>query len=137
MDPALQAFAHGLPVFLFHGAVALLIWLGGVALYAIITPHNEMKLIKDNNTAAGLSLGGAIIGIGLPIAATLATSHSLIDLAVWGATSLIVQLVAFRLVDLLVKDLADRITRGEMAAATTLISVKLGIALITASALMG
>lgn len=137
MDPALQAFTHGLPIFLLHGSVALLIWLAGVALYVVITPHDELKLIKENNTAAGVSLGGAITGIALPIAATLATSHSVLDLMVWGVTALILQLVAFRLVDLLVKDLSNRITRGEVAAATTLVSVKLGIALVTASALMG
>jgi putative membrane protein len=137
MDPALEAFAHGLPIFLMHGSLALLIWLAGIALYVIITPHNEIKLIRDNNNAAGLSLGGAIIGIALPIAATLSTSHSLIDLAIWGATALILQLVAFRLVDVLVKDLSTRITQGEMAASTALVSVKLSIALVTAAALMG
>jgi putative membrane protein len=137
MDPALEAFTHGLPVFLMHGGIALVIWLAGVALYVIITPHSEIKLIRANNVAAGLSLGGAATGIALPIAATLATSHSLIDLAVWGATALVLQLVAFRLVDALVKDLSKRITQGEMAAASVLIGVKLGIAFVTAAALMG
>lgn len=137
IDPALQAFASGLPIFLFHGGVALLIWLVGVALYMVITPHNEIKLIRDGNQAAGLSLGGAVAGIAIPIAATLSSSHSLIDLAVWGATSLILQLVAFRVVDVLVKDLSSRIGRGEMAATLALVGVKLGFALITAAALVG
>jgi putative membrane protein len=137
MDPALQAFATGLPVFLFHGSVALLIWSGAIGLYMAITPHNEIKLVRDGNVAAGLSLGAAALGMAIPMAVTLASSHSVLDLLVWGVTSLTLQLLAFRLVDLLVKDLSTRITRGEMAAASVLTGVKLGAAMITAAALAG
>jgi putative membrane protein len=137
IDPALQAFATGLPVFLFHGSIAILIWLAGLGLYVIITPHDELRLIRENNVAAGLSLGAAVLGIALPIAAALSSSHSLLDLAVWGITSLILQLVAFRAVDLGVKDLSARIANGEMAATTTLVGVKLSVALMTAAALLG
>jgi putative membrane protein len=137
IDPALQAYAHGLPIFLLHGGGALLIWMSGLALYVVITPYDELKLIRANNSAAGLSLGAAILGIGIPIAATLASSHSLLDLVVWGATALIIQLVAFRLVDLTLKDLSLRIERGEIAAAAVLAAVKLGTAFMTAAALMG
>lgn len=116
MDPALEAFTHGLPVFLFHGSVALLIWLAGACLYAMLTPRDELRLIRENNVSAGLSLGAALMGIALPIAASLATSHSLLDLVIWGATAVILQLVVFRAVDFCVKDLSVRIAKGEMAA---------------------
>jgi putative membrane protein len=137
MDPALQAFATGLPVFLLHGSLAIALWAAGIGLYIAITPHDELKLVREGNIAAGLSLGAAAIGIAIPMATTLATSHSLLDLLVWGATSVTLQLVAFRVVDLLVKDLSSRITKGEMAAATVLTGVKLGAALLTAAALSG
>ncbi len=137
MDPALQAFVTGLPVFLLHGSLALIIWLGGVGLYMAITPHDEIALVRNGNTAAGLSLGAAAIGVAIPIAATLASSHSVIDLGVWGITALTLQLLVFRGVDVIVKDLAQRITRGEMAPAAVLVGVKLGAALITAAALLG
>jgi putative membrane protein len=137
MDPALQAFMTGLPVFLFHGSIALAIWALGIGIYMAITPHNELALVRDGNTAAGLSLGAAAIGVAIPIAATLASSHSVIDLAVWGVTALTLQVAVFRAVDFLVKDLAQRITRGEMAPAAVLVGVKLGAALITAAALLG
>lgn len=127
----------GLPIFLFHGSVALLIWAAGVGLYMAITPHDEIALVREGNTAAGLSLGAAAIGVAIPIAATLASSHSVIDLGVWGVTALTLQLLVFRAVDLLVKGLAQRITRGEMASAAVLVGIKLGAALITAAALLG
>jgi putative membrane protein len=137
MDPALQAYVTGLPVFLFQGSLALLLWSAGVGIYVALTPHNEFKLVRDGNVAAGMTLGAAVIGIAIPMAATLSTSHSLLDLAVWGATSLVLQLAAFRVVDFLIKDLSGRIAKGEVAAASVLMGVKLGTALITASALVG
>lgn len=137
MDPAFQAFLTGLPIFLLHGSLALLIWGAGIGLYMAITPHDEIKLVRDGNAAAGLSLGAAAIGIAIPIAATLASSHSLIDLAVWGFTALMLQLASYRGVDLLVKDLSRRIAKGEIAAASVLIGVKLSSSLITAAGLVG
>jgi putative membrane protein len=137
MDPALQAYVTGLPVFLFQGSLALLLWSAGVGIYVALTPHNEFKLVREGNVAAGMTLGAAVIGIAIPMAATLSTSHSLLDLAVWGATSLVLQLAAFRVVDFLIKDLSGRIAKGEVAAASVLMGVKLGTALITASALVG
>jgi putative membrane protein len=137
MDPALQAFITGLPVFLFHGSVALLIWIAGLGLYMAITPHDEIALVRQGNAAAGLSLGAAALGVAIPLAATLASSRSLIDLGVWGVTAVTLQLVVFRSVDFLVKGLSDRITRGEVAAAAVLVGVKLGAALVTAAALIG
>jgi putative membrane protein len=137
MDPTIQAYMTGLPVFLFHGSLALLLWSAGVGIYVALTPHNEFKLVREGNVAAGLTLGAAVIGIAIPMAATLSSSHSILDLAVWGATSLVLQLAAFRVVDLLVRDLSTRISKGEMAAASVLTGVKLGTALLTASALVG
>ncbi len=137
MDPSLQAFVTGLPAFLLQGGVAIAIWAFGVWLYMAITPHREIELVRAGNAAAGLSLGGAAIGIAIPIAATLATSHALMDVIVWGLTALVLQLVMFRLVDFVVRGLSARIENGEMASAAVLVGVKIGAALLTASALNG
>ena len=137
MDPSLQAFVTGLPAFLLQGGVAIAIWAFGVWLYMAITPHREIELVRAGNAAAGLSLGGAAIGIAIPIAATLATSHALMDVIVWGLTALVLQLVMFRLVDFVVRGLSTRIENREMASAAVLVGVKIGAALLTASALNG
>ena len=137
MDPSLQAFVTGLPAFLLQGGVAIAIWAFGVWLYTAITPHREIELVRAGNAAAGLSLGGAAIGIAIPIAATLATSHALMDVIIWGLTALVLQLVMFRLVDFVVRGLSTRIENGEMASAAVLVGVKIGAALLTASALNG
>jgi putative membrane protein len=136
-DPALQAFASGFPVFLLQGAVALAVWAVAVALYVWLTPHAEVALVRAGNAAAGLSLGAVAVGVAIPVATALATSHSLVDLLVWGGAAAVLQLLAFRVTDLLLRELPRRIAAGEMAAASVLAGIKLGAAILTAAALSG
>ena len=67
----------------------------------------------------------------------MATSVSFWDIIVWGVITLLIQLLAYRVGDLLVKDLPKRIENGEMGAAILIVSIKLAIALINAAAIAG
>lgn len=134
---AVEALWAGLPIFMAHSAVSLLILFVGVLVYMKITAHDEMLLIREGNLAASLSLGGAIVGLALPLAVSMSYSASMIDLVLWGAVALVLQLVAFRVTDLFLKDLPTRIESGEMGAAILLVSIKLGTAFINAAALTG
>ena len=109
----------------------------GAALYAAVTPHREIQLIREGNTAAALSFGGVLVGIALPLAFALAASNSVLEIALWGATTIVVQLALFWLVDLLLRGLPQRIKQGEVAAAALLVGVKLAVAAILAAAVSG
>lgn len=137
MEEAILALQKGLPVFFVHSAASLLILLVGTAIYMKITRHDELALIRAGNVAASLSFGGALVGLALPLAFSLAASVSLWDLLVWGIIALLLQLVAFRLADLILKDVSNRIEAGEMSAAVLLVSVKLATAFINAAAISG
>ena len=65
---------------------------------------------------------------------SLTSSTSLIDIAVWGATTLAVQLAVFRLTDLMLHGLPQRIQEGEVSAAALLVGAKIATALILAAA---
>lgn len=132
-----MALWQGLPVFMIHSAASLIILAIGIAIYIRLTPHDELALIRGGSVAASLSLGGAIVGLSLPIAFSLAASVSLWDLVFWGVVALVLQLVAFRLVDLFLKDLSRRIEAGEMGAAVLLVSFKLATAAINSAAIAG
>lgn len=136
-DPAILAFAAGLPDFLLQGSAAMAVWAVAVGVYVLLTPHAEFKLVRAGNTAAGLSLAGVAVGIAIPVAVALATAHSLVDLLVWGVGAAFLQLLAFRITDIILRGLPQRIADGEMAAATVLVGVKLGASLLTAAALVG
>ncbi len=137
MDEAILALWAGLPVFLVHSMVSLAILVVGVVIYMHTTKHDEMALIRSGNSAAALSLGGAIIGLSLPLAFSLAAALSLWEVVVWGLVALVLQLVAFRIADVFLKDISARIEAGEIGAATFLVSIKLATAFINAAAISG
>ena len=136
-SPEIQAFATGFPVTLLHAGVTVLILFAGTALYVLLTPHKEITLIREGNAAAAVSLGGVLVGLAIPLAVSLKASTNLIELGLWGVATLMVQLLIFRLVDLLLHGLPRRIQDGEMAAAAMLVGAKLATALILAAAVAG
>jgi putative membrane protein len=136
-SPELDAWASGFPLTLLHVSVALAILAAGAALYALVTPHREIQLIREGNAAAALSFGGVLVGIALPLAFALAASTSVLEIALWGATTLVVQLALFWVVDLLLRGLPRRIKEGEVAAAALLVGAKLAVAAILAAAVSG
>ncbi len=136
-SPELDAWASGFPLTLLHVGVALAILAAGAALYALVTPHREIQLIREGNAAAALSFGGVLVGIALPLAFALAASTSVLEIALWGATTIVLQLALFWVVDLVLRGLPRRIKEGEVAAAALLVGAKLAVAAILAAAVSG
>ncbi|WP_374657033.1 DUF350 domain-containing protein [Phenylobacterium sp.] len=136
-SPEIQAFANGFPIALMHIGVTVAILFAGVLIYILLTPHREIALIREGNSAAALSLGGVLVGLAIPLSASLAGSTSALEIGMWGAACVALQLLVFRLVDLLLRGLPQRIAEGEVAAAALLVGAKLATALIIASAMAG
>jgi len=132
--PELEAWATGFPITLLHVAVALVILTVGAALYALLTPYREIQLIREGNPAAALSFGGVLVGLALPLAFALAASTSVLEIGLWGGTSVILQLALFWLTDLVLVGLPQRIKEGEVAAAALLVAAKLAVAMLLAAA---
>jgi len=104
-----------LPWFLAYMATAVALTLVYVVIYIWVTPHPEIKLIRDNNVAAALAFGGSLIGFCMPLASAIANSVSLADCALWGLVALIVQIAIFFLVCLPIPKISERIENGEIA----------------------
>jgi len=136
-SPEIQAFATGFPIALLHIVVTMAILVAASALYILLTPHKEIALIREGNTAAAVSLGGVMLGLSIPLAVSLQASTNLIEIGLWGAATVVVQLLVFRLVDLMLHGLPRRIQDGEMSAAALLVGAKLSTAVIVAAAVTG
>ncbi len=134
MDAVFQSFLVGFPILILHSSVTLAMLAMGIFLYIKITPYDEIELVRAGNSAAAASLAGAIIGLAVPLAFSMASSVTVWELLIWGPVTLFLQLIAFRLTDLMLRDLPKRITDGEMGAALLLISIKLAVAAINAAA---
>ena len=135
LEPAVSAFVQGFPHFVLQGGVTLIMLIVGVTVHVLMTPMKELKLIREGNASAGVGLAGIVLGLAIPMSACLASSTSVYDLVIWGAVAILLQMIAFRVADLILRDLPGRIEKDEMGAAIVLVSVKLAAALVMAAAL--
>ena len=136
-SPEVQAFASGFPVMVLHLGVTLGLLIMGALIYALLTPWREIALIRDGNPAAAVAFAGVLLGLAIPLAVSLSVSTSVRDVALWGVATLVLQLLAFRIVDLILTGLPQRIQDGEISAAVLLVGAKLATALILSAALTG
>jgi putative membrane protein len=135
MRGEVNAFQQSFLDYAVNSGVAALMLLAAVTLYVLLTPWKEFALVRDNNTSAGIALSGAVVGLSIPIAAALATSMSLYDVLIWGVVALLLQLIVYRVVDLLLGDIPKRIQDDEIGAAVLLVGAKLATAFILAAGL--
>lgn len=136
-SPELQAFANGFPVMLLHLLVTFGLLAVAATVYAFLTPWREIRLIRQGNVAAATGFAAILISLAIPLAVSLSVSSSIRDVVIWGVASVILQLLVFRVVDLLLNGLPQRIERGEVSAAVVLAGAKIATSLIIASSLTG
>lgn len=119
--------------FILYISVALVLFWLFQFIYTHLTPHREFALIRDNNSAAAIALGGALIGFSLPASNIIAYSVSLLDFVVWVVIAAVVQLLAFAITSLVLKGLACRIAKGEMAAAIYAAAVAISVGFLNSA----
>ena len=137
LRPEIQAFGAGFLVTLMHAGATLVLLFLGAFLYAVLTPHKEIKQIQEGNSAAAVSFGGVIVGLAVPLAASMAASTSIRDILLWGVATVLLLLLVFRLIDLFLAGLPARVNEGEVSAAVLLVAAKLSASLILAAAVSG
>lgn len=106
-----------------------------VAIYTAITPYREIKLIREGNVAAAISLGGAVLGYTYPLAQAVAQSGSLGDMLLWSAVALVAQLLAFVATRLILPQLSSDVKAGKIAPAIFLAAMSIAIGLLNAAAM--
>ena len=103
--------------------------------YKFITPHDEWKLIKEEqNTAAAIGFGGAVVGFAIALSGAASNSVSLIDFATWGAVALVAQSLAFALVRFgFMPQIIGRIEANEISAGIMLAATSIAVGLLNAA----
>lgn len=131
-DPVINS----LPAFAGYFATALALLAVFVLLYVFVTPYNEMALIREGNTAAAVSLGGAMIGYALPIAVAVATSHNIASMVGWGVVACVVQLLAYIAARLVLPQIVLNIPLGKLASGIFMASLSLGTGILNAGCIV-
>ncbi len=131
LDPAVT----GVGAHLLYFAVAIGATILFVAVYTAITPYREITLIRQGNTAAAISLGGAILGYTCPLAQAVAQSGNLADMLLWSAVALVAQLVAYGATRLILPHLSADVNEGKIAPAIFLAALSIAIGILNAAAM--
>lgn len=122
-----------LPAFLSYFAVAVALLAVFLLVYVNVTPYDEIALIRQGNTAAAVSLSGALFGFALPVANVIAHSDTLADLTAWGAIAGVIQLLTYLVARFTLPHLAENIPAGKVAPATFLAALSLSVGLTNAA----
>jgi putative membrane protein len=122
--------------FLIYFSVALLLLVAFTLVYVKVTPYDEIALIRAGNTAAAISLSGALLGFALPLASTVANAVNLIDLVLFALLATVVQLVVFVFARMLMPGLTASIEGGDIAKATFLAAVSISVGMLNAASLV-
>jgi putative membrane protein len=98
-------------------------------IYRYVTPHPEIKLIREGNVSTAVAFGGALLGYALPLASVMVHGVNLADLARWGLVAMLVQLGVYFALRALFKDYTRHIAEDRIATAVfgAFVSVAIGI----------
>jgi len=124
-----------LPNFLAYLVASLALLAVFIAIYTWMTKHDEWGQIQQGNTAAAVSLSGAVLGFALPLSSVIAHAASIPDLLVWSIVAMVVQLAAYFIVTMTHRDVSSAIERGEMARAVVLAMTSVVMGLLNAACL--
>jgi putative membrane protein len=122
-----------LPAFFAYFAVAVALLAVFLLVYVNVTPYDEIALIRRGNTAAAISLSGALFGFAMPVANVIAHSDTLADLAVWGAIAGAIQVLTYLVARFALPHMTEDIPAGKVAPATFLAALSATVGLINAA----
>ena len=119
----------GFDEFLIYAGLAIAFIYLYMIVYLWITPYNELKLIKDGNVAAAISLSGSVLGFTFPLAASIFQAVHPWDMMLWAFIAGMVQLFVYVAVRYSLLNVVRRIPDGQVATGIVLgaISVSAGI----------
>ncbi len=104
-------------------------------IYTRTTPFDEMRLIRQGNAAAALSLGGALIGFSMTVASGLVHTDNLASFVGWSAAAAAVQLLSYVLVTRLLHMSKPQIEANNVAFGLLLGSISISVGAVSAGAL--
>jgi putative membrane protein len=123
----------GFDEFLAYAGLAIAYVCVFLAVYLRITPYDELKLIKEGNVAAALSLSGALLGFTFPLAASIFQAAHPWDMMLWALIAAAVQLLVYVAVRYSLLNVSRRIPEGQVATGIALAAVSISAGILNAA----
>ncbi len=124
--------------FLFYFITAVLVVVLFLYLYAKVTPYDDRKMIfEENNPAASIGFGGAILGLCIPLYSALINSGSYFDFILWAIIAMGIQLgFAYMITRIDTRfSFEKHIVSGSVAAGVLMAFLSIGIGLLNAGSM--
>jgi len=125
----------GFDDFLIHFGLAILFVAAFLSVYMLVTPYNELQLIRAGNASAAWSLGFAMLGFSLPLASAIIHSVNPWDMTLWAAIALAVQILVFVVVRLLLPEVTRHIQEGQVSSGAFLGLLSLAAGVLNAASM--
>jgi putative membrane protein len=132
---ALSYSLEGVLAHLLYFGMAIAAVVVFVTIYVMVTPHHEFRLIRQGNTAAAISLAGAIAGYTVPLAKAVSQSQRVSDMLIWSAVALVAQLIAYGVTRLILPQLSDDVKEAKIAPAVFLAAIAVSVGMLNAAAM--
>ena len=126
---------ESLPLYLTFLGTAVGLLVCALGLYVLITPHHEVRLIRQGNSAAAYSLGGTAIGMAIVLYSTASSTFLVKELLVWGAIGLVGQLFVFAIVSFMIPGLKQGMTDDRTCYGILLGGLSIAMGILNAGAL--
>jgi putative membrane protein len=135
MAEHLTVYLANFPDFVVYFLSAALLMVLFVMVYIRTTPHPEIALIREGNTAAAVKLSGAVIGFTIPVASVIVNSVDLVDMMLWGPVALAVQVLTYESLRLVIPKLSEAIVADRVGVGIFAGSVSISIGILNAACL--
>ncbi|KQZ38704.1 DUF350 domain-containing protein [Duganella sp. Root1480D1] len=119
--------------YLVHLALAALLLVVFFKAYTWMTPYDEVKLIRQGNHAAALSLGGAMLGFSMTIASSILHTNDWQQFLAWALGAMVVQALGYAITTRCLKMAQDQIEADNSAFGGLLGTISLSIGGINAA----
>ena len=123
----------GFDEFLIYAGLSIAFIYLYMIVYLWLTPYSELKLIKDGNVAAAISLSGSVLGFTFPLAAAIANAVHPWDMMLWALIAAIVQLLVYVAVRYTLLNVSRRIPEGQVATGIVLGAISLSAGILNAA----
>lgn len=124
-----------LPLYLAFIGTAVGLLVVGLAIYLMITPYHEIRLIRQGNKAAAYSFGGTAIGMAIMLYSTATGTFNVLELAAWGGVGLVGQILVFLVVSALIPGLKQGIEEDKTSQGILLGALSIAMGILNAGAL--
>jgi len=123
----------GFDEFLVYAGLAVAFTYIFMIVYMKITPYDELKLIKNGNVAAALSLSGAVLGFTFPLAMTIYQAVHPWDMMLWAVIAAVVQILVYVAVRYSLLNVSHRIPDGQIATGIVLGAISIAAGILNAA----